>query len=193
MEAPAAAPKRRVTFAETSPSKPCAALRVKLPTTPLLTRPHPSAFFNAAVVAAAAGNFDAAEKEMTSGSAALLNMTEDDPLFNSRKSWRWAARARDAREKRWVHWANKERRAFREIARLRAQAAGEEGKIFTKKTSSEDEAAAAAKRAAMRAAMRAWAAKVALHEELAAIFTANPFDCDMPQPESAAPNPFDDF
>ncbi len=71
-----------------------------------------------------------------------------------------------------MRWANKERRAFREIARLRAQAAGEEGKIFTKKTSSEDEAAAAAKRAAMRKLPRAVSEVMRVFEQIRPRFDA---------------------
>jgi len=147
--------------------KPGATLRVKLPANPHRAHPNPSAFFNAAVVAATAGNFDAALKALRSGDAALENMTEDDPLFNTRKWWRWAARARYAREKRWIRWQNKQTRAWHKIRRLRAMV-GYPPLTKMPQRSSDEQAVINAKRAAIREANKAKVAAAAVAEERAA-------------------------
>ena len=176
--------------------------RMLIATLPLGGRPAPvlrlkltaSAFFEVAVTAAAEGNLDAAQKAMTSGRAALDSMgrmTEGVADAHTRNSWGLAARRRvDAAFARWEAAAP---------ARAAAAAAAEEERtrwaaVLDKRREQEERAARTRREETAEAA-----AKVALHEELAAIFTAgamNPFVCDMPQPESAAPsskNPFDDF
>lgn len=160
--------------------RPAPALRLKLTA---------SAFFEVAVTAATEGNLDAAQKAMTSGRAALDSMGRmGDTDAHTRNSWGMAARQRvDAAFARWEAAAP---------ARAAAAAAAEEERtrwaaVLDKRREQEERALAIRMEETAEAA-----AKVALHEELAAIFTADPFDCDMPQPESAAPsskNPFDDF
>ena len=173
--------------------------RMLIATLPLGGRPAPalrlkltaSAFFAVAVTAATEGNLDAAQKALTSGRAALDSMgriTEGVADAQTRNSWGLAARQRvDAAFARWE--ADAPARA------VAAAAAAEErtrwAAVLEKRREQEERAARTRREETAEVA-----AKVALHEELAAIFTAgamNPFNCDMPQPESAAPNPFDDF
>ena len=191
--------------------------RMLIATLPLGCRPAPalrlkltaSAFFSVAVSAAAEGNLDAAQKALTSGRAALDSMgrmTEGVADAQTRNSWGMAARRRvDAAFARWEADAP---------LRAAAAAAAEEERTrwaaVLEKRREQEERAARTRRvetaeeertrwAVQKARNAEAAAKVALREELTAVFTAgtmNPFDCDMPQPESAVPsskNPFDDF
>ena len=184
--------------------------RMLIATVPLGCRPAPalrlkltaSAFFEVAVAAAAEGNLDAAQKAMTSGRAALDSMgrmTEGVADPHTRNSWGWVARRRvDAAFARWE--------ADAPVRAAALAAAAEEARVREAEREKRREQVVAAleaevsKRAAARKETAEAVARVALREELTAVFTAgaiNPFDSPMTQLESAAPssknNPFDDF